>query len=277
MSVSRKIGLIAGNGALPLIFASALRGLSYSIFAIAHEKETDPQLAQKVDKMEWIQIGQIGTIIPYFKRQGVSEILMAGGIPKTHLFDANLDKLARTLIDPLPEKQDNLILVAFASACEKEGIQILSVIDTLPSLLATECEMTHPLTKSEQEDIAWGWRKAKQIGALDIGQCIVVKDGVLLAVEAVEGTDAAIRRGGLLGGDGVRVVKCLKPHQDIRLDLPTVGPQTIQTMMDARASVLAIEAGATILIEKERMLKMAKEAGIAVVGGGIDHLHPLLG
>jgi len=266
MSVSNPIGLIAGNGALPLIFADALRALSYSVFAIAHEKETDPSLAQKVDQIEWITIGQIGMIVPYFKKQGVNQILMAGGIPKTHLFDAKLDHLARTLINPLPEKQDNLILVAFASACEKEGLQILSVIDTLPSLLATECEMTRPLTKSEQDDIEWGWHKAKQLGALDIGQCIVVKDGVLLAVEAIEGTDAAIRRGGLLGREAVRVIKCVKPHQDIRLDLPTVGPQTIQTMIDAKASVLAIEAGATILIEKERMIKMAKEAGIAVVG-----------
>ncbi len=266
MSVKHKIGLIAGNGALPLIFADALRALSYSVFAIAHEKETDPALTQKVDAIEWITIGHIGTIIPYFKKQGVHEILMAGGIPKTHLFDAHLDKLARTLIGPLPEKQDNLILVAFASACEKEGMQILSVVDTLPALLAEEGEMTRKLTKGERADIAWGWRKAKQIGALDIGQCIVVKDGVLLAVEAIEGTDATIRRGGLLGRDAVRVVKCVKPHQDIRLDLPTVGPQTIQTMIDVRASVLAVEAGATILIEKEQMLKIAKDAGIAVVG-----------
>jgi hypothetical protein len=264
--MSKCIGLIAGNGALPLVFADALRALSYSVFAIGHEKETDPKLAQKVDAIEWITMGQLGRIIPYFKKQGVTGILMAGGIPKTHLFDANLDQLARTLIEPLPEKQDNLILVAFASACEKEGIQILSVIETLPSLLAEEGEMTRKLTKSEKDDIEWGWRKAKQIGALDIGQCIVVKDGVLLAVEAIEGTDATIRRGGQLGRESVRVVKCLKPHQDIRLDLPTVGSKTIQTMIEAKASVLAIEAGATLLIEKDLLLNMAKEASIAVVG-----------
>jgi len=262
----KKIGLIAGNGALPLIFADTLRALSYSVFAIAHEKETDPKLVQKVDQIAWITIGQLGMIVPYFKKQGVCEILMAGGIPKTHLFDARLDALARTLINPLPEKQDNLMLVAFASACEKEGIQILSVKDTLPSLLAEEGEMTRPLTKSERDDIEWGWVKAKQIGALDIGQSIVVKDGVLLAVEAIEGTDAAILRGGLLGRGDVRVIKCLKPSQDVRLDIPTIGPQTIQTMISANASVLAIEAGATIIIDKEQTITMAKEADIAIVG-----------
>lgn len=264
--MSRRIGLIAGNGSLPLIFADALRALSYTVFAIAHEKETDPALAQSVDAIEWIKVGQIGTIIPYFKRHGISEIMMAGGMPKTHLFDAVLDQQACLFMNPLTEKQDDLILRGFASFLEKEGIQILSVIDTLPALLADYGEMTRKLTKSEREDIKWGWHKAKQIGALDIGQAIVVKDRVLLAVEAVEGTDAAILRGGILGRGAVRVVKCFKPNQDIRLDLPTVGPQTIQTMVDASASVLAIEAGATILIEKERMLNMAKESGIAVVG-----------
>ena len=266
MPVSRKIGLIAGNGALPLIFADALHALSCSVFAIAHEGETDPRLAQKVADIAWIQIGQIGAIVPYFKKHGVCEILMAGGIPKTHILDAKRDEQAHALLNPLQEKQDDLMLRAFASACEKEGIQILSVIQMLPSLLAEEGDMTRKLTNDEKEDIEWGWRKAKQVGALDIGQSIVVKEGVLLAVEAAEGTDAAILRGGLLGKEGVRVVKCLKPHQDIRLDLPTVGPKTIQTMISVRASVLAIEAGATLLIEKELLLKMAKEANIAVVG-----------
>ena len=267
---SRKVGLIAGNGALPLIFADALHALSYDIFAIAHEKETDPALTQKVDQIEWISLGQIGSIVPYFKKQGVGEILMAGGMPKAHLFSANLDHQARALINPLKEKQDDLILRGFANECEKEGIQILSVIDTLPSLLAPEGNLTRPLTKSEQADIEWGWQKGKQIGALDIGQSIVVKEGVLLAVEAIEGTDAAILRGGLLGGEAVRVIKCLKPHQDKRLDIPTVGPKTIETMMTAKASVLVIEARVTILIEKERLVKMAKEADIAVVGW-VDH------
>ncbi len=262
----QRIGLIAGNGALPLIIASALRASSYSVSAIAIEKEADTTLSQKVDDILWIPMGQIGAIIPYFKRQDIREIVMAGGIPKTHLFDDARDEKARAILTPLKEKQDDLLLRAFASACEKEGLKVLSVTDCLPSLLAEEGEMTRPLTKGEKADIEWGWRKAKQIGALDIGQCIVIKDGVLLAVEAAEGTDAAILRGGQLGREGVLVVKCLKLNQDIRFDLPTVGPQTIQTMIKARAAVLCIEAGATLVIEKALLLKMAKDANIAVVG-----------
>ncbi len=262
----RRIGLIAGNGALPLIFADALRAASCLVSAIAIEKETHAVLSEKVADILWIPIGQIGAIIPYFKGQDICEIVMAGGIPKTHLFDAARDEKARAILNPLREKRDDLLLRAFASACEKEGMKILSVTDFLPSLLAEQGAMTRPLTKSEQDDIEWGWQKAKAIGALDIGQSIVIKDGVLLAVEATEGTDAAILRGGQLGREGVRVVKCLKPHQDMRFDLPTVGPQTIQTMIKARASVLAIEAGRTLLIEKELLLKMAKEANIAVIG-----------
>ena len=262
----RRVGLIAGNGNLPVLFAKALKARNHSLCIVAHEKETRAEISESADDLLWIPVGQIAAIIPYFKQHQISEVVMAGGIPKTHLFDRVLDQSVRSLVDTFKEKKDDLLLRAFASAFENAGIKILSVTDFLPDLLAPEGELTRPLTKAERDDIEWGWPMAKQIGLLDIGQTIVVKDGVLLSVEAVEGTDAAILRGGQLGRGEVRVIKCLKPHQDVRFDLPTVGVQTIQTMIKANASVLAVEAGATLLVEKEAFLKAAKEARIAVVG-----------
>jgi hypothetical protein len=259
------IGLVAGNGSLPVLFAEQVKTLGYSVFAIAHEQETDPELTQHVEDALWIPVGQIQNIIPYFKTKNVTQAVLAGGIHKTHLFDTPFDQRAQSLLSPFKEKRDDAILRGFASTLEQEGIAVMSFTHFIPSLMAEEGEMTRPLTERERDDIAWGWPLAKQIGALDIGQTIVVRDGVLLAVEAIEGTDAAILRGGTLGRESAVVIKCLKPHQDVRFDLPTVGLQTIQTMIKVKASVLAIEAKATLILEKEAFLAQAKNAGIAVV------------
>jgi len=260
------IGLVAGNGSLPILFAKEVRGLGYSVFAVAHEQETDPVLSQYVDDLLWIRVGQIQKIIPYFKNNAVTQTVLAGGIRKTHLFDTPLGQRAQSLLAPLKEKRDDALLRAFAAGLQQEKIDVVSITDYIPSLMADEGEMTRPLTQRERDDIAWGWPLAKQIGALDIGQTIVVRDGVLLAVEAIEGTDAAILRGGMLGRESAVVIKCLKPHQDIRFDLPTVGLQTIETMVKVSASVLAIEAKATLIPDKGAFLARANEAGIAVVG-----------
>ncbi len=263
-SENKKIGLIAGRGSLPVCFAENARAQGDAVFATTYEKRAD--LAALVKEVSLIPIGQIEKIVSYFKTQAITTIVMAGSFPKTALFDAPLDNMAQSLLRTLSEKKDDDLLRAFASLLEKEGIAVAAITDYLPSLLATEGEMTRPLTPDEKSDIRWGWRLAKQIGALDIGQCVIVRDGVILAVEAIEGTDAAIARGGTLGRDSAVVIKCLKPHQDLRFDLPTVGLNTIQTMIDVRASVLAVEAHATLLLDKERMLKAASDAGIAVVG-----------
>jgi len=264
--MSAKIGLIAGNGALPMLFAKQVKAAGYSVFAIAHEQETDPALSQYVEDALWIPVGQIQKIIPYFKTKNVAQIIMAGGIPKTHLFHTAFDQQAQSIVSAFKEKKDDALLRGFAAALEQAKITVAPLTYYMPSLLAEEGEMTRPITPQERDDIEWGWPMAKQIGALDIGQTIVVRNGILLAVEAIEGTDAAIRRGGMLGQESAVVIKCLKPHQDVRFDLPTVGIQTIQTMIEVRASVLAIEANVTLIPEKELFLAKAKEAGIAVVG-----------
>lgn len=262
----QKIGLIAGNGQFPIIFAETARRAGLSVIAVAHTGETPPELSEKVDEILWIRVGQIGKLISFFKKAGVSDAVMAGGIRKTRLFEMRPDFRALTLLARIKEKKDDALLRAFAGELEREEIRIRESTLYLSSILAVEGEMTRRLTQEEREDIEWGWPLAKQIGALDIGQCIVVREGVVLAVEAIEGTDAAIRRGGSLGKEKAVVIKICKPQQDFRFDVPAIGPGTIQAMAEVKASVLAVEAGKTLLLEKEKLLRDAASAGIAVVG-----------
>jgi len=261
-----KIGLIAGNGCFPFIFAEHARKLGLSVVAAAHQGETAPGLSEEVDEILWIRVGQIGKLIAFFKKQGVTQTVMAGGIRKTRIFEIRPDLRALAILSRLKEKKDDVLLRAFAQELEKESIQVKAATGYLKPLLAKAGEWTRPLEKEEQNDIAWGVPLAKQIGALDVGQCIVVRKGVILAVEAIEGTDAAIRRGGSLGKEKAVVIKICKPQQDLRFDLPTIGPQTIRIMREVKAAVLAVEAGKTLVLEKKTLLKDAKKAGIAVVG-----------
>lgn len=261
-----KIGLIAGNGRFPLIFAENARRIGLSVVAVAHTGETLPELSERVDDILWIRVGQIGKLIAYFKKAGVTDAVMAGGIRKTRLFETRPDLRALSLLARLKEKKDDALLRAFAEELERERIHIKESTFFLSALLAERGAMTRPLSKEEREDVRWGWPLAKRIGALDIGQCLVVRNGVILAVEAIEGTDAAIRRGASLAKEGAVVIKICKPHQDFRFDIPAVGPGTIETMVEARAAVLAVEAGKTLLLEKELLLEEAKKAKIAVVG-----------
>ena len=264
--MSRKIGLIAGNGQFPLIFAENAKRMGLFVVAVAHTGETEPELSEKVDEILWIRVGQIGKLIAYFKKAGVSDAVMAGGIRKTRIFEMRPDLRALSILARIKEKKDDALLRALASELEQEKICIKESTLYLSTLLAEEGELTRRLTKGEKEDIEWGWPLAKNIGALDIGQCIVVRDGVILAVEAIEGTDAAIRRGGSLGKEKAVVIKICKPQQDFRFDIPTVGPGTIRAMVEVKASVLVVEAGKTLFLEKEQLLQEARAAGIAIVG-----------
>ena len=261
-----KIGLIAGNGRFPILFASEARKSGVEVIAVAHVGETDPEIEKIASEVTWIRVGQLGRLIDVFRSAGVTDAVMAGGIKKTRIFDARPDLRALLVLARLKERKDDVILRAFAEELEREKITIRDSTLYLSSLLADEGEMTRALTRSEREDVRWGWRLAKEIGRLDIGQCIVVKEGVVLAVEAVDGTDAAIRRAGTLSSGGAVVIKVLKPQQDVRFDLPAVGPATIDAMREANASVLAVEAKKTLLLERSALIGKAREARIAVVG-----------
>jgi DUF1009 family protein len=261
------IGLIAGNGSFPLEFAKAARAKGLTVVAVAHEGETLPELEQWADTVVWIKVGQLGKLIKAFKDRGVRDVLMAGGIKKTRLFSGALPDLrGAALLARMIAKKDDSILRAVAEELESEGITVRESTLYLDNLLAPAGVLTRRKpSKDEWKDIEFGWQMAKEIGRLDIGQTIVVKDLAVLAVEAIEGTDETIRRGGHLCREGAVVVKICKPQQDLRFDLPATGLQTIITMEEVKAGCLAIEAGKTIMIQKEALIARADQAGIAIV------------
>ncbi len=266
--IGQRIGLIAGNGRFPIIFADNARKLGYHVSAVAHEGETEPELASHVDRIQWIKIGQLNKLIKAFKDDDIQQAVMLGGIKKTHVFTTvRPDFRMLALATRLALWKDDDILREFAAELEREGIAICESTFGLQGILAEEGSLTgRAPSDKEWDDIRYGWDVAEAIGRLDIGQCVVIKDRVVVAVEAVEGTDGAIKRGGELAKDGAVVVKRCKPQQDLRFDLPAIGPRTIEVMVSVKAAVLAVEAGRTILLDREILLEKARVAGIAVVG-----------
>ena len=263
----QKIGIIAGNGDFPIEFAKAAKQKGLQVFAAAHEGETLPELAQWCDAICWVKVGHLGKIIKFFKDQDVHDVLMAGGIKKTRFFSGALPDLrGAAVLARMITKKDDSILRTVAEELESEGITVRESTLYLDNLLAPAGVLTRRKpSKNEWKDIAFGWQLAKEIGRLDIGQTVVVKDLAILAVEAIEGTDEAIRRGGRLCKEGAVVVKICKPQQDLRFDLPATGLLTISAMQEVKAACLAIEAGKTIMIKKEALIALADQAGIAIV------------
>ena len=264
----KRIGLIAGDGRFPIIFADNVRRLGFTVSAIAQVGTTLPELESYVEHIHWLKIGQFGKALAALKQDGVGQAVMLGGIKKTNVFTTlRPDLRALAIFSRLKHWKDDAILRAVAGELEREGIEILDSTFGLQEILAEEGYLTSKKpSKKEVEDIQFGWETLETLGVLDIGQCVVVKNRVIVSVEAVEGTDEAISRGGMLGGKGTVVIKRTKPHQDLRFDLPAIGPQTIQTMVSVQASVLAIEAGRTVIIDREDVFSQANDAGISIVG-----------
>ncbi len=269
----RKIGLIAGNGQFPLIFARAARSRGLSVYAVAHIGETVEELARQVDAIQWLHVGQIKKLIRFFKRNGVRVAAMIGGIRKTRMFtDVRPDTKAIALFAAMRHTHDDGILRAFAEVLEKSGIRVLPSTELVPELLAQEgCWTRRRPSRAERADIELGWKLAKEVGRLGIGQCVVMGGGSVLAVEAIDGTDATIARGAGLGRGNAVVVKICKPNQDLRFDIPAVGVETVETMAAHGATALAVEAGRTVVFDREKMVAAADGAGIAIVAlKGVD-------
>ncbi|NOQ96449.1 MAG: UDP-2,3-diacylglucosamine diphosphatase LpxI [Desulfobacterales bacterium] len=237
------------------------------VIAVAHKGETVPELAEKVDEITWIGLGQFGHLVSAFKSKGVKHVLMAGAITKTTMFsDVRPDLKGLAVLGKLLIFHDDDILRTVARELEKEGITVVSSTTYLPELLAPcGCLTRRKPRKEEVEDIEFGWMVAKELGRLDIGHCVVIRRKTILAVEAIEGTNKTILRGGELAKERAVVVKVCKPSQDLRFDLPAVGLDTVKVMKTVNATVLAIEAGKTLIFDKEEMIDLADAHGIAIV------------
>ncbi len=256
------IGLIAGSGRLPILFAEAAARAGRKVVAVAHEGETDPALRAAA----WVKLGQLGRIAELLRDAGCAEAVLCGGIRKPKFFDLRPDWLAVKALARMRSFGDDAALRAIAAALEDEGVRIVSPLPLMPDLLAARGPYGKRRLSAEQRaDAEAGLAAARALGAADIGQTVVVKSGVVLAVEAVEGTDACIARGGAFRR-GAGVVTARKPQQDDRFDVPAVGPRTIDACAAAGCSALAIEAGATLVLDRAELATAADRVGIAVEG-----------
>lgn len=268
MAHPRTIGIIAGSGVYPETFIRAARKQSPGcrLVMCAFLGETRPELESMVDATEWIRVGQLSKPIKFFRRQGADEAVMMGQISPKNLFELRPDLRVLIVFARLKQRNAETLFGAIADELAKDSIHLLPAITFLEDHLPSVGHVCGPVFKKRQlTDAAFGFEIAKQTSALDIGQSVVVRHGTVLAAEAFEGTNACIRRGGELGrGKDVMLVKVSKPNQDFRFDVPVIGPQTIETCAEAGVSGIAIEAGKTLLLEKELVVELCGRHQIGI-------------
>ena len=266
-SIPKKIGLIAGGTKYPLLLAKAARARKVKLIAIALEGETDPELADFVDKIYWIKIGQVKKLIWIFLKERLRNVILAGKVTKVKLFKGKLelDDEGQRLLNEIPDRSDKTLLSKLISRIEALGIKVCDSTMFLEDLLPVKGVITkRGPTQAELEDIEFGRNIASQMAGLEVGQTVVVKDKVILAIEAVEGTDRAIKRGGELGNGSIAVIKMARPKQDMRYDVPTVGIDTIRSLIEAGGGVLAFEQKKTLLLDSDECIKLADENNICI-------------
>jgi DUF1009 family protein len=271
----KPIGLLAGWGRFPIYFAERARELKLPVVCLAIRDEASPELKGLVHRFYWTGVARLGRMIRCFKREGVEQIVMAGKVHKTRMFGPL--RMLRLLPDwrfirfwfsrNRQNNSDDSILLGIIGEFARDGMMFSSALDLCPELLAKPGLLTNRApTAQEQADIDFGWTLAKEMGRLDVGQSVSVKERAVLAVEAIEGTDRAILRAGeLCRKGGFVVVKVAKPKQDMRFDVPTVGVSTMETMKKAGARVLGIEGEKTILIDQEETIRLANRYGITIL------------
>lgn len=262
------LGIIAGNRSLPLAFAREARAQGVRrLVAVAFENETSPELARLVDDVVWLKVGQLSKMLSALRERGVKQCVMVGQIAPKNLFDLRPDFRALNLLVKLKEKNAHSIFGALAAEMLKEGIELIEPVRWLKPLMPGPGFALGPALSAEQQtDVAFGFRIAKEISRLEIGQTVVVREGTVLAVEGFEGTDACLKRGGeLAGGKAAVAVKVAKEKHDLRFDIPCIGARTIETCHGAGISVLAFEAGKTLLLEREELEAAARKKKISVV------------
>lgn len=268
--MSEPLGIIAGNGRFPFLVAEAARRAGRRVVVAAIREEASPEIEQGGDEVHWVGLGQLGKCIEALRGAGVREAVMAGQVKHRQIFsDVVPDLKLMGVIARLAFKNTDSLIGGVADALEREGIRLLPSIELLADQLATVGAMTRRApSKQELGDVEYGRDVARTLAGLDLGQTVVIKDRAAVALEAMEGTDEVIRRAGRIAGPGSVVVKVAKPKQDLRFDVPVVGHATIETMIEAGAGVLALEAGRTLLLERPEVLARAEAAGISVWGMG---------
>jgi len=267
--VGRKtIGLIAGNRQFPFLFARAARDQGYKIVAAGVAGDTSPLLHFSVDKFQYFKVGELKKLFEYFRANDVKEVIMAGQVNQDNLFNpaVKLDEEFQGLANALHDRKADTIFSAVADRLAKEGMTLLDSTFLLKKYLAPRGTLTKRAPSlGELADIEFGLSIAKLMGGIDIGQTVVVKEKAIVAIEAMEGTDRTIERGGIIARTGAVIVKTSKPKQDSRFDVPVIGPKTIETMTKAQAACLAIEAGKTLIIDYDKTISLANKASICIV------------
>lgn len=268
LSADGPLGLIAGNGRFPFLVAEAARKRGRRIVLIKLKEEADEGLEALADETHDVSLGQLGSCIAALRKAGAREAIMAGQVRHRQIFSGIVPDLTLMgVLARLAFKNTDSLIGGVADALEREGIRLMSSVELLRDQLADEGAMSgRKPSGDEQKAIDYGVGIATELGRLDLGQTVVVKDRAVVALEAMEGTDEAIARGARIAGPGVVVVKMAKPRQDMRFDVPVVGERTLQSLRNAKASVLAVEAGKTLLLDKPAFLASAKEMGVVVVG-----------
>jgi len=267
------LGLVAGSGGLPAELAASARRAGWRVVAVGLVELADPALAQHVDAFEWAHVAAFGRLFEVLARHGAEDVVLAGKVPKTFLWQrpdaVKPDARALAALAAIRDRKDDSLLGAVVQVIEAEGLRVRSQLELAPDLCATPGVLgkVQP-TREQEQDVAFGWPVAKTIGALDVGQSVVVQGKAVLALEAVEGTDRAIERGASLADRrrGVVVVKVAKPQQDPRFDVPTVGLATLRMLVAGGGGALAVEAGQTLVLEREALVAEADAAGVALLG-----------
>jgi len=272
MTTTARLGLIAGNGRFPFLVLDAAKAQGLDVTIVAAREETFPELneaaARTGSDIHWISLGQLGTCIKLLKKSGVTRAVMAGQVKHAKIFSGiTPDLTLLSVLGKLAARNTDGIIGAIADVLRDNGIDLVDSTAFLAPLMAKAGVLTKRRpTDEEEKDFAFGYRMADAVAALDIGQTIAVKQQAVVAVEAMEGTDAVIARAAALAGGGVRIVKVAKPKQDMRFDVPVIGVATIQAMRAADATALSIDAGKTLVIDGDAVFACADEAGITVIG-----------
>ena len=267
MNVPDIFGIIAGNGIYPGLLAAAARKAGVEkIAAAAFTGETDPVLQEYVDVIEWMRVGQLGRLLNFFRRQDVHHAIMAGQIAPRNLFDLRPDLKALMLMGKLKHRNAESIFAAIADELAKIDVDLLPATTFIEDSLAPAGLIAgRKLSRREEEDVDLGWRIAKEIARLHIGQTVVVKNGTVLATEALEGTNETIRRGGMLARENAVMVKVAKANQDMRFDVPVIGVETVRVAAESRLRVIAVEAEKTLLLERDAITALADCSSISIL------------